>query len=196
MKWIIVGLGNPGGEYAKTRHNAGRIVLDEFHAISALSEWKFMKTYNALASAGEINDTQLLLLQPETYMNESGRSLITLVKSAPQAAQLIVIYDDIDLPLGTWKISWNRNSGGHNGVESIIARLKTKEFIRIRVGIAPTRDDGTIKKPKGEEAVIKFVLGKFRESELVVLKKISREIASALPTVFTEKRDIVMNRFN
>lgn len=196
MKWIIVGLGNPGGEYANTRHNAGRIVLDAFHDAQNFPEWELKKTYNALTSIGEIENAQILLLEPETYMNDSGRSLITLVKSKKQAMQLVVIHDEMDMPLGTWKISWNRNSGGHNGVESIATILKTKEFIRVRVGIAPVGENGIMKKPKGDEAVIKFVLGKFRESELTILKKISKEITHALPVLFSEGLGVAMNRFN
>jgi len=108
MKWIIVGLGNPGGEYAKTRHNAGRIVLDLFRESHDLPLWEMKKSYKALVSKGEVVGRDVLLLEPETYMNESGKSLTTLVKSKKQAAQLIVIHDDIDLPLGAWKLSFNR----------------------------------------------------------------------------------------
>lgn len=196
MKWIIVGLGNPGGEYAVTRHNTGRIVLDAFHHAHHFPEWKLKNTYNALTSVGDIADSKILLLEPETYMNESGKSLVTLVKSKKQAMQLVVIHDEMDMPLGTWKISWNRNSGGHNGVESISTTLKTKEFIRVRVGIASVSENGIMKKPKGDEAVIKFVLGKFRDTESLILKKVSKEISNALPVLFSKGLGTAMNQFN
>lgn len=101
MRWIIVGLGNPGGEYAKTRHNAGRIVLEQFRKKFNFPEWEYKKTHDALASKGEIGGQEVLLLEPETFMNSSGKSLVTLVKSPEQVAQLIVIHDDADLPVGS-----------------------------------------------------------------------------------------------
>ncbi|OGZ20808.1 MAG: aminoacyl-tRNA hydrolase [Candidatus Lloydbacteria bacterium RIFOXYC12_FULL_46_25] len=196
MKWIIVGLGNPGGEYAKTRHNAGRIVLDLFRESHDLPLWEMKKSYKALVSKGEVVGRDVLLLEPETYMNESGKSLTTLVKSKKQAAQLIVIHDDIDLPLGAWKLSFNRGSGGHNGIESIALVLKTKEFIRIRIGVAPRDDDGAMRKPKGEEAVVKFVLGKFREEEHDVLARVSKEVIPSIEMLLSSGLEKTMNTYN
>jgi len=129
-------------------------------------------------------------------MNESGKSLTTLVKSKKQAAQLIVIHDDIDLPLGAWKLSFNRGSGGHNGIESIALVLKTKEFIRIRIGVAPRGDDGAMRKPKGEEAVVKFVLGKFREEERDVLARVSKEVIPSIEMLLSSGLEKTMNTYN
>ncbi len=196
MKWIIVGLGNPGGEYKNTRHNAGRLVLEEFRVAQNLPEREYKKTYQALVTKGEVGGKEVLLLEPETYMNDSGKSLVSLVKSKKQATQMIVIHDDIDLSLGTWKFSFNRGSGGQKGVESIAATLKTKEFIRVRVGILATTPTGKPKKPKGGEAVVKFVLGKFKEDEMVILKKVGKEITQALETLLTEGLDKAMNQWN
>lgn len=196
MKWIIVGLGNPGAEYAKTRHNAGRIVLNLFRFAHGLPDWEMKKSYKALISKGEISGMDVLLIEPETYMNESGKSLVTLVKSKKQAMQLVVIHDDIDLALGTWKISFNRSSGGHNGVTSIAETLKTKEFIRIRVGVADVGDDGSTKKPKGEDAVVKFVLGKFREEERETLEHVSQKIIPALEMLLSLGLERTMNTYN
>jgi len=196
MKWIIVGLGNPGGEYKNTRHNAGRLVLEEFRVAQNLPEREYKKTYQALVTKGEVAGKEVLLIEPETYMNDSGKSLVSLVKSKKQATQMVVIHDDIDLPLGTWKFSFNRGSGGQKGVESIAATLKTKEFIRVRVGILGTTPTGKPKKPKGGEAVVKFVLGKFKEDEMEVLKKVGKEISQALETVLTDGLDRAMNQWN
>ncbi|MEK7118193.1 MAG: aminoacyl-tRNA hydrolase, partial [Patescibacteria group bacterium] len=98
MKWIIAGLGNPGGKYSRTRHNTGRAVLEEFRAVHDFPDWEIKKTHNALVTKGEVAKTEVLLIEPETMMNNSGKSLVTLVKSKKQAEQLVVIYDDLDLP--------------------------------------------------------------------------------------------------
>jgi PTH1 family peptidyl-tRNA hydrolase len=196
MTWTIVGLGNPGGEYVQTRHNAGRLVLEQFRVAHFFPEWATKKSYRAVVSVGDVGGATLRLVMPETYMNDSGQSVRMLVKNKEDALRLIVLYDDIDLPLGTWKLSWNRNSGGHNGVNSLIASLKTKEFLRIRVGISPVDADGTTNKPKGDDAVLKFVLGKFRESEMRLLTKVGTEIISAIPDIMTLDREHAMSLWN
>ncbi|OGZ06935.1 MAG: hypothetical protein A2942_01210 [Candidatus Lloydbacteria bacterium RIFCSPLOWO2_01_FULL_50_20] len=196
MKFIIVGLGNPGGEYGGTRHNTGRIVLEEFRVAHDLPDWEMKKPYNALVSKGDVTGGEVLLIEPETMMNNSGKSLSLLVKSKKQAEQLVVIYDDLDLPLGKWKFSFDRGSGGHRGIESIARSIKTKAFVRVRVGISPTSLFGKMKKPKGEDAVVKFILGKFTNSELVELRKMSKEISQALETLVRDGLDKAMGEFN
>jgi PTH1 family peptidyl-tRNA hydrolase len=196
MKWIVVGLGNPGGEYEYTRHNAGRIVLDAYRRAHDLPEWENKKIYKALLSKGEVLGRELLLLEPETYMNDSGKSLVSLVKSKKQAEQLIVIHDDIDLPLGVWKISFDRGSGGQNGVKSIMDHIKTKAFIRVRVGVLQKTLGGKPKKPKGGEAVHKFILGKFKEEEMAELKKVFKEIVNGIDTLLSDGLEQAMNHFN
>jgi PTH1 family peptidyl-tRNA hydrolase len=172
------------------------MVLEEFRHAESLPDWEKKKTYTALISAGEVNETKVLLVEPETFMNDSGRSLRTLVKSKKQAQQLVVIHDDIDLPLGTWKFSFDRGSAGQKGVDSIIATLKTKSFIRVRVGILPTTPTGKPRKPKGAEGVHKFILGVFKEEERLVLKKVGMDVTQALRTLFEEGLDVAMNRWN
>lgn len=196
MKWIIVGLGNPDGEYMGTRHNTGRIVLEEFRTEHDLPEWEEKKPYKALVSAGKVGKADLLLLEPETMMNNSGKSLLTLVKSKKQAEQLVVIYDDLDLPLGKWKISFNRGSGGHRGIESVMKTLKTKAFVRIRVGISPVSLFGKMKKPSGDDAVVKHILGKFTDSEMKELKKVSKEIINGLETLLSHGLEKAMGEYN
>jgi len=146
---IIAGLGNPGKEYEETRHNAGRLVLEEFRQKNKLADWSFDKKLNALISPGIIKKNKVLLVWPETFMNKSGLALKKIIVSKKKAADLIIVHDDLDLPLGKFKISFGKNSGGHKGVESIIKNIKTKEFGRIRIGIAPTTPSGKINPPAG-----------------------------------------------
>jgi PTH1 family peptidyl-tRNA hydrolase len=129
-------------------------------------------------------------------MNKSGLSLKPIIVSKKKAENLIVIYDDLDMPLGKIKISFGRGSGGHKGVESIARSIKTKEFIRIRVGIAPATPSGKIKKPKGEEKIIDFILGGFKKKETEMLKKVFKKVNEALEVIIKEGRQKAMNEFN
>ena len=130
-------------------------------------------------------------------MNNSGNAVSQVKdKNKLKLDDIIVIYDDIDLPIGTMKLSFNKSSGGHNGLESIIKKLKSKEFLRIRIGIAPVTPSGKIKKPKGEEAMLKFLLGKYKEGELAELKKLSKKVGLAVETALTEGKDKAMSLFN
>mgnify|MGYP003418488198 CR=1 FL=1 len=196
MQWIIVGLGNPGGAYAKTRHNVGRMVLEEFRIFAALPEWEYQKSSDALLSRGEVLGQQVVLVLPETFMNASGKSLTSLVKSPAQAAQTIVLHDDIDLPIGTWKISFDRGSGGHNGIKSLMETLKTNAFIRVRIGIAPRDASGVTQKPKGEEAVSSFVLGKFRPEEREQIESLIPAIEKGMLSILSEGREVAMQEWN
>jgi len=129
-------------------------------------------------------------------MNLSGKSVAPLIKSTKELEKLIVIYDDLDLPLGAFKISFNRSAGGHNGVKSIIQSLKSEAFIRIRIGIAPVNATGEIKKPKGEQKVLKWVLGVMNESERVQLKKMSKTILEAIELIILEGLPKATSVFN
>ncbi len=181
MKWIIVGLGNPGGEYAKTRHNAGRIVIEQLRKKYTFSEWEHKNTYDALVSKGEIGGAEVLLLEPETFMNDSGKSLVTLVKSPEQATQLIVIHDDADLPIGAWRSARDRGAGGQKGVESIIATIKTRDFYRFRIGVAPDMHPGALRRKAGD-----FVLEKFSPEELVTVKSRSIAVGERIEFLLTQ----------
>jgi PTH1 family peptidyl-tRNA hydrolase len=192
---LIVGLGNPGEEYKISRHNTGFIVLGN---VLGNVDWKQSSGTKALFYKDSILKKQVLYLKPQTFMNNSGVavSYTQNEKALIKSEDIIVIYDDIDLPLGSLKISFNRSSGGHNGLESIIKKVKTKEFIRIRVGISPTTPSGKIRKPKGEEAILKFLLGKFKEDELKELKKISKKVAEIIEMIVSEGKDKAMSVFN
>ena len=194
--YFIVGLGNPGEEYKEMRHNTGRMALDFFRRKNNFSEWEANKKYNALVSDGKLKKEAIILMAPETFMNRSGQSIVKLVTSQKKAGQLIVIYDDMDLPIGKFKISWNRSSGGHRGLESVIKSVKTEKFTRIRVGISPLTAKGAAKKPAGDEAVGKFILGKFKENEKVALKKVFKKVAEAVEVLVNESREKAMSQFN
>ncbi len=173
--YIVVGLGNSGVEYAHTRHNTGRM------AAAFVSE--------------KVDGVKVFV--PDTFMNLSGKAVAKVVKSKKAAEKLIVIYDDLDLPLGTFKISYDRGSGGHNGLESVIKALKTREFIRIRVGIAPVTPSGKKKaRPDGGGELEKYILGEFKKPELEILKKVFKKVASAVETIVEHDLTRAMTEFN
>ncbi len=171
MAFIIVGLGNTGAAYDKTRHNAGRMVVELLAKQEGFEPFVFKKTANALISEGVIDGEKVTLALPETMMNLSGKSVMTFVKSVRAAKNLLVVQDELDLPLGTLKMVFGRNSGGHKGVESIMRAIKTKDFARLRVGISGEGKKHQAKKPSGEEKVVKHVIGKFKPTEEALLKK-------------------------
>lgn len=194
--YTVVGLGNPGKEYEHTRHNTGRMMLEAVRAASNASEWKFDKKLNALVCKGELAGKKVTLVAPETFMNKSGAALAPIIKTKKAAENTIVIYDELDIPVGGMKISFNRSSGGHRGVESIIKALKTEAFVRIRIGICPTTPAGKLKKPSGDDAVQKHILGAFRPTEMDALKKIYKKIPEAVEMIITEGRERAMGEFN
>jgi len=195
MAHIFVGLGNPGEEYKETRHNTGRMLV-EWLGKSFDAEWKLDKKLNATVSKIKIGKTPVTLVLPETFMNNSGKSLKLLVKSLKDAEKLMVVYDDLDLPFGTNKISFNKSSGGHRGLESIIKAIKTEKFARVRVGISPKTPSGKIKKPKGEENVTKVIMGKFKDDEVKELKKLSKKLNESLETFVSDGLEKTMTSFN
>jgi PTH1 family peptidyl-tRNA hydrolase len=186
MSYIIAGLGNPGEEYLVTRHNTGRIILETLAKKYDFPEFKENIKNKALVSEGKIGKEKVTLIEPNNFMNNSGKSLPPLIKSIKAAQKLIVIYDDLDVSLGKFKLSYNKSSGGHRGLESVIKTLKTMEFIRIRVGISPTTPSGKMKKPIGPGAVEKHILGEFKKPELDTLKKVSKTIIEAIATITDE----------
>ena len=192
---LVVGLGNPGKEYEETRHNTGWIILD--FILGNKIDWKPVSGTKASLFKDSIGGKPAEYLKPTTFMNNSGVAVAHVKeKHNLKLNDIVVIYDDVDLPIGKMKISYDRSSGGHNGLESIIKKLKSREFVRIRIGIAPTTPSGKIKKPKGEDAMLKFLLGKYKEDELKELKKISKKISEALETIFTEGKDKAMSLYN
>ena len=201
MAYIFVGLGNPGTEFDDTRHNTGRMLLCAFGK-EVKAEWKVDKKLNAevakvkVGLPAQAGKTPVTLVLPNTFMNKSGNSVKGLVKSVKASEKLMVIYDDLDLPFGSSKISFNKSSGGHKGLESIIKAVKTEKFARIRVGISPVTASGKMKKPSGEDEVTKVILGKFKENEVLELKKLSKKINIALETFVLEGLEKAMTQFN
>ena len=184
--YIIVGLGNPGEEYTGTRHNMGRMVLDAFVKENKLKEWREDKKLKALVTECKVGKNKALFLKPETFMNKSGEAVKSLVKSKKAAETLVVVHDDLDLPLGKIKISFNKSSGGHKGVESIMRAIKTEAFIRLRLGISAETAGGKIKKPQGDEKVIDTILGEFKKTETDDLKKVIKKSSIALGLVISD----------
>ena len=195
MSYIFVGLGNPGAEYEGTRHNTGRMLLEWFGK-SLGAEWQADKKLNAHIAKVKVGKTPVVLVLPDTFMNNSGKSVKPLVTSLKSAEKLMVIYDDLDMPFGSSKISFNKSSGGHRGLESIIKALKTEKFARVRVGISPKTPTGKIKKPSGDDAVTKVILGKFKPDELTQLKKLSKKVNEALEVFVSEGLEKAMTGFN
>ena len=196
MTWIIVGLGNPGEEYEGTRHNTGRMALEQFAKDNEFSAWKEDPKTKATVSKGAVGKTLAALVLPDTFMNKSGNAVLRFVKSVKAAERMVVVYDDLDLAIGTMKISFDRGSGGHKGIESIIRAVKTKKFARVRIGISPTTAAGKIKKPLGEEEVGEYILARFKQSELPELKVIFKKASEAMASIVTEGVGIAMNKFN
>ncbi len=196
MTWVIVGLGNPGEEYVGTRHNTGRMMLEHFARSHNFSDWKEDKNAKATVAKGAIDKTLAALVLPDTFMNKSGAAVGKYVKSVKAAERLIVVYDDLDLSVGTFKLSFDRGSGGHKGVESIMTALKTKKFTRVRIGISPSTPAGTLKKPKGEDEVAEFILARFKVSEGDELKKVFKKAGEAIGLIVTKGPQIAMNAFN
>ncbi len=173
---LIVGLGNPGKKYLNTWHNIGFLAIDRFREINSFPDFKLSKKFNSLISEGFIKKEKIILAKPQTFMNNSGnaiRVIIDFYKIKP--VNFVVIHDDIDLLLGKIRISKNSGSAGHKGVESIINKLKTKNFNRIRIGIQPKKG-----KPKKVE---NFVLQEFNKSKEKIIKEIVEKTIEAIKSV-------------
>jgi PTH1 family peptidyl-tRNA hydrolase len=200
MAYIIAGLGNPGDEYEHTRHNIGRIVLDIVRKQFEGEDFEYNKKLNALVSKVEIGSGKkkdtATLIAPETFMNKSGSAVAGLVKSPKAADKLVVIYDDFNLPIGRVKLSYNRSSGGHNGLESIIKAVKTEAFTRIRIGCAPANAKGEAKVPHGEDKIEKFILGKLKDDEMKEIKKSAKIAIQGIELLITENREKAMSVCN
>jgi peptidyl-tRNA hydrolase, PTH1 family len=184
--FYIVGLGNPGKEYENTRHNTGALSVASFAKKNKLEFFENEK----------LGKEKIQLLFPKTFMNKSGTALTKLITSKKKAESLVVIYDDLDIPLGKFKISYGRGSGGHKGVESIARSIKTKDFIRIRIGISPSTPKGKVKKPDSEKKVVDFILGNFSKKEIETLKKVWGKVNEALEVIIIQGRAKAMNEFN
>ena len=184
--WLIVGLGNPGPEYAKTRHNLGFMLVDLL--ASRLQTQIKRDECRSLIGRGIIDNQTVELAKPQTYMNLSGEAVSGLIaKDDRSVEKLIVVSDDLALPFGTIRIRPQGSHGGQNGLRSIIDCLKTQEFIRLRIGIGPEHQIGDASR---------FVLENFTKKEAETLEKILDESADAVRAIITDGVDAAMAKFN
>jgi len=185
-KWLIVGLGNPGAEYERTRHNLGFMLIDRL-ARDAQTQIKRQEC-RALIGRAEIGGQMVELAKPQTYMNLSGESVSCLLSKPHRSVEkLVVISDDLALPFGTIRIRPRGSHGGQNGLRSIIDCLRTQEFARLRIGIAPEHPISNASN---------FVLERFSKMETETVEKVIEESAEAIATIVTDGVDQAMARFN
>ena len=191
---LIVGLGNPGRGYAHNRHNIGFICLSHFARIQGIRFDK--KQGQARTGAGEVANNKVIVAKPQTYMNLSGQSVNRLVKKFNISLNdLIIIHDDLDLPLGKIRIRQGGSSGGHNGIESIIAHLGSQDFTHIKVGIGrPPPTEGSTEDK--EEEVVAHVLTDFTPEEKETATQIITKVSEAILYLLTEGFTAAMNRYN
>ena len=189
---LLVGLGNPGTEYEKTRHNVGFMVLEEIARKNNCSFRESKKLFGRTCAYGTgIEKTRLLM--PSTFMNESGKS----VRSAKdwfnfENHQLIILVDDMDLPLGKIRVRSKGSSGGHNGLKSIIKHIGTTEFKRLKIGIGPPSDEQKERKTK----TVPHVLGRFSKEEFIVVNFIIEEIINCIESITSNNWEKITTRLN
>jgi len=183
---LIVGLGNPGREHAGNRHNIGYRVADRF---ASLHELRFRRRQNdALVAAGSLGETRVIVAKPQTFMNLSGRAVQPLLKFYQVPLErMLVIFDDLDLPFGTLRLRERGSAGGHNGMKSIIERLASGDFPRLRVGIG---------RPPGRMEPAAYVLRDFEAAEEAELGALIERAASAIDAFVAEGIGAAMNKFN
>lgn len=177
---IIVGLGNPGKKYESTRHNAGFMAVDALHSAWKFEDWKIDKKSDSEVSSGTLDGEKIYLLKPQDFMNASGEAVSKFAsyhKTLPK--DIMVIHDELDLPLGETRFAFNRGSAGHNGVQSVADCLGTKEFHRLRIGIGRDAEQN-----KSAET---YVLEKFGDEENKILKTVLSEIAKNIKSYLNEK---------
>lgn len=188
---LIVGLGNPGEKYENTRHNAGFIVIEKLKSKNEnFSDWQFNKKFNTEISEGKIDGKKIILLKPQTFMNNSGRTVAAAARFYKiKPADILIIHDDIDLPLGKMRIKQGGSSGGHRGVESIITALGSENFVRLKIGVAPEA------RPKNFDAA-KFVLKKFAKAEKKTVSDITKKATEAVALIIVKGAEQAMNQVN
>ena len=186
---VIAGLGNPGAQYANTPHSIGFDVVEAL-AREIGAEWKVSSSYNAEHATGMLGGVKVVLVKPTTYMNLSGNCVAPVVKyhNAKVAEDLLVVSDDIDLPVGKMRIRKGGSAGGHNGLKSVIERTGSTDFIRLRVGVG--RD------ARNRANVVGHVLGKFSRDDRKVMDEVVAEAVKAIGAIERESTEIAMNRYN
>ena len=186
--YLIVGLGNPGSEYEWSRHNLGFMLIEKLASDAGVTVGR--RECNGLVGRAEIAGVQVKLVKPQTYMNLSGQTVSCLLAkepAEPKGSQLIVISDDLALPLGAIRIRERGSAGGHNGLKSIIGVLGSNEFVRLRIGIQPDHPIADSKK---------FVLDSFAKSERAIVKEVVEKAAEAIRTILKDGVLKAMSQFN
>ena len=185
--YIIVGLGNPRREYENTRHNVGFFCIDILAKENNIDVIECK--HKALIGKGYINSQKVILVKPQTFMNLSGESVCDVIDyyKIDEKMNLIVIYDDVSLPVGQLRIRKKGSAGGHNGIKNIIAHLGHDTFMRIKVGVG--------EKPKGYD-LADYVLGHFSEQDKKVIEDSAKGVCEAVKLMMEEKIDAAMNKFN
>jgi len=185
---LIVGLGNPGRVYANNRHNIGFVGINHFARTQGI---KFdRKQGRARIGMGKVAGNEVVLAKPQTYVNLSGKSVSRLVKKFNISLdELIVIHDDLDLPLGKIRLSYGSSSGGHRGIDSIIKELESQNFIRIRVGIGRPAEIS-------DDEIIAYVLSDFTPEQKQAIVQVIPKVSEAILCLLTEGLEAAMNKYN
>lgn len=184
---LVIGLGNPGGQFINTRHNVGREIAAAAAAAHGFPAFRFEKKWNAQVAEDKIDREKIAVILPDTMMNKSGAAAGAAARFFKiKPGGIFVIHDDADIALGAAKLSFGKRSAGHKGVESVIRALKTKDFWRLRVGIAGRRDI----------PAEKLVLKKFTPDEQRIIKKITKKTLEALNAIASGGPDRAMNEYN
>ena len=188
---VILGLGNPGKKYQKTRHNIGFRVVEEFAKENNFPSFRVSKKIRAEISEGTFDNEKIILAKPQTFMNLSGKSVKKLTCNLQLTTDnLWVVHDDIDLPLGKIKIAISRGAAGHKGVESIIKELKTKKFVRFRIGV--NHETCNMK----HETAEKFVLEKFSKKEEKIVGEVIKKTMQAIEIALGEGVEKAQSTYN
>ena len=186
-EWLVVGLGNPGDKYENTRHNVGFLTVDELAERARVPVQRLK--HRALTNTVELGGARVLLMKPVTYMNLSGEAVgeaARFYKIPPE--RVLVISDDVSLPIGKLRIRKGGSAGGHNGLKSIIQHLGTDQFPRVRMGVG--------QKPHPDYDLADWVLGKFQGEDKKVMDEAVKRAADAVECILKEGADRAMNRFN
>ena len=186
-EWLVVGLGNPGDKYENTRHNVGFLTVDELAERARVPVQRLK--HRALTNTVELGGARVLLMKPVPYMNLSGEAVgeaARFYKIPPE--RVLVISDDVSLPIGKLRIRKGGSAGGHNGLKSIIQHLGTDQFPRVRVGVG--------QKPHPDYDLADWVLGKFQGEDKKVMDEAVKRAADAVECILKEGADRAMNRFN
>jgi len=178
---LIAGLGNPGRKYKRTRHNIGFRIIDEFQKENSFPKFKLAKKFQAETSEGAIGAEKIILAKPQTFMNSSGTAVKALLGFYKiPLSNLVVVHDELDLPIGEIKLSKDSGSAGHNGIKSIIQETGTQNFTRVRIGIKLK----TVRVPHSDNAK-DFVLKKFSKEEEQTLKQVVKDSIQVIQTAIT-----------